>query len=88
MNELTDRERKVLALVAQGKRDAEIADRLHIRPRTAQSHMRNVLAKLRAPNRTAAVVMALADGTLDLAGCADRIQTTRPARKQETPVHE
>jgi DNA-binding NarL/FixJ family response regulator len=59
---LTDREREVLELMAQGKENAEIADALVIAERTVKFHVGNVYAKLGVTSRTAAVVEAIQRG--------------------------
>lgn len=43
---LTDREREILQLVAEGYTSREIADRLHISPRTVDTHRANLMDKL------------------------------------------
>ncbi|MDN5857016.1 MAG: LuxR C-terminal-related transcriptional regulator [Pseudonocardia sp.] len=55
---LTARERDVLALLIDGLRDREIADRLVISERTVHHHVAAILRKLDAPSRTAAVAAA------------------------------
>jgi PAS domain S-box-containing protein len=55
---LSDRELEVLDLVAQGLTNCEIAERLSLSRRTVDHHISHILAKLGAPNRAAAVVMA------------------------------
>src|SRR5262249_45749097 len=50
---LTQRERDVLRLLAEGRRDREIAEALFISPRTAQGHVANLLAKLGLESRAA-----------------------------------
>lgn len=55
---LTRREREVLALLCQRLTDPEIAARLFISPRTASSHVSNVLSKLGAANRREAAGFA------------------------------
>ncbi|MFF2273939.1 response regulator [Agromyces sp. NPDC058136] len=55
---LTDRERDVLAGIAQGWSNAELAERLGIALPTAKTHVSNVLAKLGARSRTHAVAIA------------------------------
>src|SRR4051812_29455907 len=47
--ELTDREREVLALMAEGLTDRGIADRLWVTPRTIETHVRHILSKLAIP---------------------------------------
>jgi DNA-binding NarL/FixJ family response regulator len=61
--ELTAREREVLALVAEGLTDRGIAERLWVTPKTVQTHVRHILAKLRLPadaahNRRVLAVLA------------------------------
>jgi DNA-binding CsgD family transcriptional regulator len=60
---LTAREREVLAWVARGKTNAEIAQLLWLAPSTVRKHLENVYAKLGVSTRTAAVVRFL--GLLD-----------------------
>jgi DNA-binding NarL/FixJ family response regulator len=55
---ITDRERQVLALVAEGLSNAEIAERLHIAPGTAKTHVGNLLTKLNARDRVHLVIYA------------------------------
>lgn len=53
---LTSREHEVLALLAEGAANATIATRLVISEATVKSHVRHILRKLRAANRTEAVI--------------------------------
>jgi pimeloyl-ACP methyl ester carboxylesterase/DNA-binding CsgD family transcriptional regulator len=64
LDELSDRERQVLGLVAQGLSDAQIAERLVISPHTVHRHVANILAKLRLPTRAAAAARAARAGLL------------------------
>jgi predicted ATPase/DNA-binding CsgD family transcriptional regulator len=57
--DLTRREREVLALLCQRLTDPEIAARLFVSPRTASSHVANVLGKLGAANRREAAGIAV-----------------------------
>lgn len=56
--ELTDREREVLELIAQGKNNTEIIRQLGISPKTARNHISNIFGKLRVADRAQAIVLA------------------------------
>jgi DNA-binding NarL/FixJ family response regulator len=49
IDDLSDREREVLALMAEGRSNRAIAERLVITERTVEKHVRSILAKLRIP---------------------------------------
>lgn len=55
---LTPREREVLALVAEGRSNRQIAERLFISPKTASVHVSNILAKLSVTGRGEAAALA------------------------------
>jgi DNA-binding NarL/FixJ family response regulator len=59
---LTDRERDVLELVGRGLSNEEIADRLHMSPLTAKTHVSRILSKLGARDRAQLVVVAYETG--------------------------
>ena len=63
---LTPRERDVLELLAEGRSNDEVAVALGIRTTTVRFHVRALLAKLDAENRTAAVVRSVRLGLLAL----------------------
>jgi DNA-binding NarL/FixJ family response regulator len=63
---LTPREIEVLEQVASGNSNKQVADRLNISEDTVKAHMRNVLGKLGANDRTHAVTIALRRGFLDM----------------------
>ena len=56
--ELSDREREILALIAQGHRNAEIAERLYLSPKTVRNHVTNILDKLQVADRAQAIIRA------------------------------
>lgn len=58
-DELTNREREVLQLIAQGKSNQEIATELFITLKTVKTHVSNILAKLDVEDRTQAAIYAL-----------------------------
>ncbi|GAA4612669.1 response regulator transcription factor [Actinoallomurus liliacearum] len=59
---LTDREREVMALVAEGLSNEEIAGRLVVSPATAKTHVSRTMVKLHARDRAQLVVMAYETG--------------------------
>ena len=56
--DLTEREREVLLLMAEGKTNQDIADTLFIALKTAKTHVSNILSKLEVSDRTQAVIYA------------------------------
>ncbi|HLZ56574.1 MAG TPA: response regulator transcription factor [Ktedonosporobacter sp.] len=68
---MTDREREILAGVARGERNKEIAARLGISEPTVKSHLVNIYGKLRVDSRASAVAIAIERGL---------ISPNRPAR--------
>ena len=64
MDELTLREVEVLELMREGMRNQGIADHLVISPRTVESHVAKIMAKLDATSRTEAIRMATEAGIL------------------------
>ena len=71
---LTAREAEVLALLAQGRTNREIAARLFISAKTVEHHVSRVLAKLGARTRAEAVAVAAAAGR----GAAPRSPAPHP----------
>ena len=59
---LTDREREILAVVATGLTNDEIADRLTLSPHTVKTHVNRTMAKLGAHDRAQLVVIAYETG--------------------------
>ncbi len=64
LDELTDREREVLQLLAEGMRNDDIAQKLFISPQTVQTHVRNILAKLGVHSKLEAVAFAVKHGAI------------------------
>ncbi len=66
LNDLTEREREILQLLAEGKRNDDIAKQLFISPQTVQTHVRNILGKLRVHSKLEAVSFAVKNGALQV----------------------
>ncbi len=58
LSELSERERQVLSLVAEGLTNREIGERVHLAEKTVKNHMTNILGKLRVRSRVEAVLLA------------------------------
>jgi DNA-binding NarL/FixJ family response regulator len=65
-DELTDREREVLTLVARGLSNQDIAEELHISERTARTHVSHVIMKLGLVSRVQAALWAVRNGVVTL----------------------
>jgi LuxR family maltose regulon positive regulatory protein len=63
---LSEREREVLRLIAEGLSNQELAARLYLSPHTIKVHTRNIYGKLGVTSRTQALARARALGILDL----------------------
>jgi NarL family two-component system response regulator LiaR len=66
LGDLTDREREILQLLAEGKRNDDIARQLFISPQTVQTHVRNILGKLRVHSKLEAVAFAVKHGVIQV----------------------
>ena len=60
--ELTEREREILRLVAEGKDNTQIAEQLFLSPKTVKNHVSSILVKLQMENRIQAAVYAVRRG--------------------------
>ena len=56
--DLTEREREILTLLAQGHNNAEIAQRLVLSPKTVRNHLSNIFSKLQVADRAQAIIRA------------------------------
>ncbi len=63
---LSKREMEVLLQIKEGLRNPEIAAGLGLSTKTVENHVRSILQKLGAKNRTEAVVMALKSSLIDI----------------------
>jgi DNA-binding NarL/FixJ family response regulator len=61
---LTDREREVLVEIGRGLTNTEIAERLHMSPATAKTHVSRLLSKLDARDRAQLVIVAYESGLI------------------------
>ena len=61
ISQLTDRERQVIALIAEGLKNKQIAERLFISPTTVTHHLSSIYAKLGVSDRLELVVYAFAN---------------------------
>jgi DNA-binding NarL/FixJ family response regulator len=59
---LTPREREVVALLAEGLTNSQLAERLYISPRTAAVHVSNILSKLAMSSRAEVAAWAVREG--------------------------
>ncbi|HTG48509.1 MAG TPA: response regulator transcription factor [Actinomycetota bacterium] len=66
LGDLTERERQILGLLARGMRNDDIARELFISPQTVQTHVRNILGKLRVHSKLEAVAFAVRHGAIDV----------------------
>lgn len=65
---LTDRERQILQMLADGCTPAEVAERLFISPKTVRNHLTKVYDRLGVSSRSQAIVVALQHGLIELPG--------------------
>jgi DNA-binding NarL/FixJ family response regulator len=63
--ELTDREREILTLIAEGESNPAIAKKLFLSPKTVRNHVSNIFSKLQVADRAQAIVRARRAGLTD-----------------------
>lgn len=92
LGKLTQREQEILALMRQGLRSREMAERLYIADATVYKHIQNILDKLHVHTRTQAILMAEMEenGTASKANASSRkppypSSTRPPSRRQARP---
>jgi two-component system response regulator NreC len=68
LGRLTDRERQVLRMIAEGQSNREIAESLVLSVKTVERHRANIMEKLGLHNRTALVKYAIRKGLVDVQG--------------------
>jgi DNA-binding NarL/FixJ family response regulator len=84
LEELTPREREVMALVAHGLTNGEIAERLVVSPATAKTHVSRTMMKLHAHDRAQLVVLAYQTGLVVPGGAAAESAANRIASRPTT----
>jgi DNA-binding NarL/FixJ family response regulator len=90
-DELSAREIQVLRQVAGGHANKIVANNLYISEDTVKGHMKKVLAKLQASDRTHAVMIALKRGFLDAetnGAPGEYVRRLKPGRKSASPLQE
>src|SRR3990172_6090173 len=68
IDNLSEREREILYLVATGVSNKQIAQALHISTNTVKVHLRNIFSKIEVASRTEAAMFAVGAGLVDPAG--------------------
>jgi DNA-binding NarL/FixJ family response regulator len=85
-SELTERERVVLRLIANGLPNSQIAEKLVISENTVKGHVSNILSKLHLVDRTQAAVFAWREGIVQRGGEAEQAGLGLPGGDEEAPA--
>lgn len=67
LSKLTEREREILSLVAEGRSNKEVAGHLYVSKRTVDFHLANIYNKLEVCNRVQAFRKVMKDGLVPVA---------------------
>jgi DNA-binding NarL/FixJ family response regulator len=81
LDELTEREREIFALIAGGLSNAEIGERLYISDTTVKTHITHIFQKLDLRDRVQAVVLAYRTGVFGLDAGAQGGDVQRPSKR-------
>lgn len=80
-DDLTERELEVLALIASGSSNPEIAESLYLSERTVKGHVSNIFAKLGARDRAAAIILAFEAGLVEPHTSTRAVPSTSPGQQ-------
>jgi len=81
--DLTEREREVLKLIANGLTNSQIAERLFISENTVKGHVSNILSKLHLADRTQAAVYAWREGLVERSGTGGEFGSSAAGTPEE-----
>jgi DNA-binding CsgD family transcriptional regulator/N-acetylneuraminic acid mutarotase len=84
--ELTEREKELLQLVATGVTNREVAHRLSISVNTVKVHLRNVFTKLGVESRTEATMVAVREGWVVVEGAEEAPESSEFSTEQPQPL--
>lgn len=83
---LSERELEIVALVAQGLTNREIAVRVYLSPNTVKVHLRNIFAKTGVASRTELSMLAVTEGWVAVAQAAPQAPVEPQATAEEVPA--